>query len=79
MESKIKIEICEARLFQLIKKLPEQYREILLIYLLNDLTKKAVAEKLNLSYGIARNRLSKGIYLLKKITQEEKNTPELLS
>ncbi len=62
-----------------VSQLPKQYREILLIYLFNDFTKKAIAEKLNLSYGIARNRLSKGIYLLKKITQEENNTAELFS
>lgn len=56
-ESKFRVEVSQ---------LPEQFREILLLYLLTDLTKKAVAEKLNLSYGITRNRLSKGIYLLKK-------------
>lgn len=49
-----------------VTQLPEPYIEVLMLYFLSDLTKKAVAKKLNLSYGITRNRLSKGIYLLKK-------------
>lgn len=56
-ESKFKAEVTQ---------LPELYIDVLMLYFLSDLTKKAVAEKLNLSYGITRNRLSKGIYLLKK-------------
>lgn len=79
MNNKINLPIDNEQIEIFVLRLPVQYREILSVYLFNDLTKKAVAEKLNLSYGIARNRLSKGIYLLKKITQEEKNTPELLS
>ena len=56
----------ESKLRTEVSQLPEQFREVLLLYLLSNLTKKAVAKQLDLSYGIARNRLSKGIYLLKK-------------
>ncbi|HMJ46322.1 MAG TPA: sigma factor-like helix-turn-helix DNA-binding protein [Ferruginibacter sp.] len=54
-----------------VSQLPDLYMEVLLLYFLSDLTKKAVAKQLNLSYGITRNRLSKGIYLLKKISVKE--------
>lgn len=59
--------------------LPKQYREMVLIYFLEELNQKEIADKLNLSYGVLRNRLSKGIYLLKKVIQEENNTAELFS
>ncbi|MBS1633983.1 MAG: hypothetical protein JST10_15575 [Bacteroidetes bacterium] len=77
MAVKLKIKISEPELRKLVAELPEQYREVLLLYCLNNLTKKGVSEKMNLSYGVTRNRLSKGIYLLKKILDQEE-MPELL-
>jgi len=53
-----------------VSELPELYRDALLLYYLSDLNKKAVAEKMNLSYGVFRNRLSKGVYLWKKIAEK---------
>jgi RNA polymerase sigma factor (sigma-70 family) len=79
MPTKLDFNINEQEFRNLVAELPEQNREIVLLYFLDNLTKKAIAKKMNLSYGIARNRLSKGIYLLKKISVKEKNTELLLS
>ncbi len=79
MPKKNELHIAEQELFILIDELPEQFREIVFLYFTSNLTKKEVSEKMKLSYGITRNRLSKGIYLLKKISVKEKNTELLLS
>ena len=71
MPDKINKEITEPKLRTLVTEIPEQYRDVVLVYFLNKITKKALAETLGLSYGVARNRLSKGIYLLKKISDAE--------
>lgn len=71
MSDKINNEISEPQLRKLVAELPEQYKDVVLVFFLNKMTKKALAETLGLSYGVARNRLSKGIYLLKKISDTE--------
>ncbi|MBS1753559.1 MAG: hypothetical protein KF741_13140 [Ferruginibacter sp.] len=76
MAVKLIIKISEPELRKLVAELPEQYREVVLLYCLNNLTKKAVADKVNLSYGVTRNRLSKGIYLLKKVLKHENESED---
>lgn len=71
MSKKMKMKISEPELRKLVAKLPEHNRDVVLVYFLNNLTKKALADRMGLSYGITRNRLSKGIYLLKKIPGAE--------
>jgi len=66
MPKPLELNITEQDFQNLVAQLPELYREVVLLYFSNNLTKKDVSKKMNLSYGVTRNRLSKGIYLLKK-------------
>lgn len=71
MPNLLELNISEQDFPKLVAELPELHREVVLLYFSSNLTKKAVAKRLNLSYGIARTRLSKGIYLLKKKVNTE--------
>lgn len=65
------IEITDIEKFKLeVAQLPEEYRDVLLTFSLEKLNQKETAAKLNLSKGVFRNRLTKGIYLWKKIASK---------
>lgn len=68
MSNRLELNITKQDLIALVEKLPEQFKHVILLYFLNNLTIKDISKEVNLGYGTTRNRLSKGIYLLKKIS-----------
>jgi RNA polymerase sigma-70 factor (ECF subfamily) len=63
----LNITIAECCIKPFINKLPENYREALLITEFQDISQKELAEKLNISYSGAKSRVQRGKEKLKEL------------
>jgi len=58
-------------LIKFLGEIPPPLKEAAELFYVENMTQKAIAEKLNLSIGMTRQRLSKAKFLLKKLSGSE--------
>lgn len=74
-EQKIEEEIPIEELLKLIQELPDQYRLVFNLYVLDNYSHKEIAKMLTISEGTSKSNLSRAKMILKqKIMQQQKNT-----